>query len=991
MAEESTAEARVGGPDEDQEARPDPISEPEIEQALVQEAKRRPSRSPSMFHGVDPDRVFNPSEMPKRRGLLIRWISHLLFRRVSFDERHQQTIRDADREGDLVLAMNHHSVLDYLYFTYAFTRLGLPLVYFANSVSMTLFRPLYSMVAHFFRRIFKRYDTRLSETEKLALGLERGRPALIFLKRQAFWPWSGNENDQNAYLKRLLRTQRERIAACREGEEPRSIFVIPQLMIWSQDPDRYGTRLGDMVFGKHDAPSRFRKAINFFVNRRRAFVQLGKPIDLNEFLAEQEPGLGLETLARKLGFRIHQSLTLEERVIKGPILKSAKRLREEILRTREVQEEIARLAEAAGKRPDQIEKIMSRYLKEMAADFSISYIEVMCILLTLVFDRIYKEIVPDLDGLEKVREAARKAPLILLPCHRSHVDYLVISYIFYANGMIAPHIAAGKNLNFWPLGHIFRRSGAFFIRRSFKGNEPYRISFREYLRKLIKEGYWIEFFIEGGRSRTGKMLPPKYGMMSRVIEAVQNGAAPDVYFVPVYLGYEQIIEERAYTAELAGAEKKKESITALIKTTKVLWSRYGRLYVNFAEPISCRELIEREQVMELPNTDPKFQTFLRKASYKVLEGINGVAMLTPSSVAAMALLMHPKRGVSRSILLARVGFILDVAGRKRQPLSKTLSNALKIRRQEVALAISELEASGDRDIAFALGEKNPVAIARGRAVEEVIDEALTRFVNQKHVEKHTYDEETVFTPVPTKRINLDFYKNNIVHLFVVEALIAAAVRGEAAADGRAELAEVREAASFLGWIFKREFVYDPELGFDEQFDQTLLELSRSGVLELHRPEGAEAEPARPEDAPEGADVIELHPATSLEDYEAVTITERSAQLMELLHQVLEPWLEAYWLLALTLHAELVERQGDKDVVKAAQKRARRAYQEGEISCLEASNSVTFKNAIAALEELGLVEHTKKGRERLLALAPATAEDPGRLPGIAKRLRRYFSH
>ena len=378
----------------------------------------------------------------------------------------------------------------------------------------------------------------------------------------------------------------------------------------------------------------------------------------------------------------------------------------------------------------------------------------------------------------------------------------------------------------------------------------------------------------------------------------------DVYFVPIYLGYEQIIEERAYTAELAGEEKKKESITALIKTTKVLWSRYGRLYVNFAEPISCRELLEREQVFELPSEDPKFQTFLRRASYKVLQGINGVAMLTPSSVAAMALLMHPKRGVSRSVLLARVGFILDVAGRKRQPLSKTLANALRIRRQEVAIAVEALEASGQRDLAFALGEDNPVAIARGRAVEEVIDEALTRFVQQKHVEKHSYDDDTVFTPVPAKRINLDFYKNNIVHLFVAEALVAAAVRGEAAADGRAELAEVREAASFLGWIFKREFVYDPELDFDQQFDRTLLELAREGVLTLHRPEpqvrandedgrgrGDDEEgdeTSEPQDTGE-AEIIELHPIPlSLDGVEAVSIHERSRKLMELLHQVLEP-------------------------------------------------------------------------------------------------------
>ena len=127
MAEESTAKAPLERPEGEPEAPPDPISEPELEQALVgaAKAKRRRRRSPTVFHGVDPKRVFNPSEMPKKRGLIVRAFSHMLFKRVAFDESHMQTIRDSAREGDVVFAMNHHSVLDYLYFTYAFTRFGL--------------------------------------------------------------------------------------------------------------------------------------------------------------------------------------------------------------------------------------------------------------------------------------------------------------------------------------------------------------------------------------------------------------------------------------------------------------------------------------------------------------------------------------------------------------------------------------------------------------------------------------------------------------------------------------------------------------------------------------------------------------------------------------------------------------------------------------------------------------------------------------------------
>src|SRR5690606_28085461 len=159
------------------------------------------------------------------------------------------------------------------------------------------------------------------------------------------------------------------------------------------------------------------------------------------------------------------------------------------------------------------------------------------------------------------------------------------------NGLVPPHIAAGKNLNFFPVGRIFRRAGAFFIRRSFKDNKGYTLAFREYLKKLVQEGYWIEFFLEGGRSRTGKMLTPKFGMLKVIVDAIKSGAAPDLHFVPVYVGYEQVIEEKAFSRELGGAEKKKENLGALISATKVLWAKYGRLYVSFGEPISCRQAL----------------------------------------------------------------------------------------------------------------------------------------------------------------------------------------------------------------------------------------------------------------------------------------------------------------------------------------------------------------------------------------------------------------
>ncbi|MEC9072585.1 MAG: 1-acyl-sn-glycerol-3-phosphate acyltransferase, partial [Myxococcota bacterium] len=434
----------------------------------------------------------------------------------------------------------------------------------------------------------------------LAYGLERGQPALLFLRQRGLFPWSTGQTDI-AHLKAVVEAQQERIAACESdpNPNPRRLFVVPQLLVWNQNPDRYRRSLPDLVFGNPEAPGRVRKAINFILHRRQAFVQLGKPIDLVEFLGEADQATDPEELALKLRFRIRQSLSLEARVIKGPIIKDSARLRQEILRTPEMQAEILRISKENDQTSQETTREISVYLKQMAANFSMAYVEGFVIGLTLLFDRLYNEVVCDQEGLEKVREAGRTAPLMLLPSHRSHVDYLVISYLFYANGLIPPHIAAGDNLSFFPLGHIFRRSGAFFLKRSFGHDEAYRVTFREYLRKLLREGYWIEFFPEGGRSRSGKMLPPRLGMLHIIVDAIRSGATPDAKLVPIYVGYEKVIEEQAYTNELAGSTKKRESITALLKTTKVLWSKYGRLYVSFGDPFSVKEAIDEAGVGEL--------------------------------------------------------------------------------------------------------------------------------------------------------------------------------------------------------------------------------------------------------------------------------------------------------------------------------------------------------------------------------------------------------
>jgi glycerol-3-phosphate O-acyltransferase len=943
---------------------PEERTSPRLRAALVAQA-REPTlaKPPSRFRDIKPDQLVNTSSMLKRNNWIWALLSSRLFRHVDFSERHIETIKESARDGTVVFAMNHHSLLDYLYFNYAHKRYGLPLVFFGTRISVILFAPIWRIAGHLIRKLVGRGSPKLNGTEMLAYGLEREKPALVFLKRQAFWPWS-TAKSSDGLLNTLIAVQKERIHACAgsESQTPRPIIVIPQLLIWNIDPARYRRRgLKRLVFGNPEVPGRLRKFINFLLNRKRAFVMLGKPINLLEFLEPLDVGTRNDVLSRKLRFGIMQALRLEERVIKGPTLKGSKRIREEILRTKEMQSEIVRIAAENERSREHTERKVSRYLAEIAADFSMANIEFMCMSLTLLFSRLYDEIVCDTESLERVREAGRKGPLIILPCHRSHVDYLVISWLFYANGLVPPHIAAGANLNFFPIGYLFRRSGAFFMRRSFKGNEAYSVAFRDYLRKLIKEGYWIEFFLEGGRSRTGKMLAPKYGLLTLVIEAIKSGAASDVHLVPVYLGYEHIIEEQSYTQEMAGATKQKENITSLLRTTRVLWSKYDRLYVNFGETLSCRELLEDANQMDTPNTGSEHTQFVRRTAYRVLAGINDVAIVTPSAATALALLTHPRRGIRREELLGRVGFILEMAGRKQAPLSNTLKNALKIRRQDVAVAMAEMDEAGARHLSLSLGGRSPLAKARGKAVVEVIDEVLSRFIKKKQIRRHRFDDDVVYTPVSAARINLDIYKNNIVHLFIKEAILATAIRGNME-QGFADLERVREEASFLSDIFKHEFVYNPKVTFLEQFQRTMAIFIESGLLQAELGE-------------DGKTRISVPPSAT--------------DTMVVCHRVLEPWLEGYWMMVATVDNELSQPTTEKEFIKKVQRLTERRYQEGDLTCAEAGSSIPLKNAIAYLVENKLLQRQGARRDQVLALGEQAAGDPTKLTTLAQQLRRYF--
>jgi len=423
--------------------------------------------------------------------------------------------------------------------------------------------------------------------------------------------------------------------------------------------------------------------INFIVNHRRSLVHVGEPVNLREFLAEHDDHLEGDDLNRQLRWRLNHQFLLESKVVKGPVIKDAKRMRNELMRNETFREDLDRLAEEQGVPPAKVHKQAARYLKELAADFQMWMIEAFSMFLALLWNRLYEGVEMDEEGLDRLRTVAKKAPLIVVPTHKSHIDYLVVTYFFYHHGLITPHIAAGANLNFFPMGGLFRAAGAFFIRRSFKDNPVYALAFRYYVRKLVKEGYWIEFFPEGGRSRTGKLLPPRLGLVRELMECLQDGVGDDLYFCPVSIGYEKVIEENVYSQELSGTQKKSESVGEMLKATRVLASKYGRIYLRFAEPISARDFINRWGEKDSEGVARLDAKNIKRFGYTLVHGMNDASTVSPSSLVATVMLAHPRDAISRSQLVLRVGYLLNYVVGKGAKLSETLQSVWDNRSEQL--------------------------------------------------------------------------------------------------------------------------------------------------------------------------------------------------------------------------------------------------------------------------------------------------------------------
>ncbi|WPH04530.1 Hypothetical protein R9X50_00742200 [Acrodontium crateriforme] len=506
--------------------------------------------------------------------------------------------------------------------------------------------------------------------------------------------------------------------------------------------------------------------------------------------------------------------------------------------------------------------------------------------------------------------AKKKQSIIFLPCHRSHIDYVSLQLICYRLGLALPTVVAGDNLNFPVVGSFLQHAGAMWIRRSFGDDQLYTTLVQSYMDTLLQNGFNFECFVEGGRSRTGKLLQPKFGILSFLLESVLSGKVQDAIICPVSTQYDKVIEVDSYISELLGRPKPKEDLMGFLSASNVLSWKLGRVDVRFHEPWSLREFVQDQQTRVIkslgpsPTSDmPLKRRLLTTLGYKVLSEINDVSVVMPTALVGTVLLTLRGRGVGKSELIRRVEWLCE---------------RVKSRNGRIAhFANFSTEVVVDR----ALDVLGPKLVGRVEGLPE-----------------DTYFAED--------RFQLSFYRNMTIHLFVSQALVCCALYTKVKLGGGPEsqtmaYGELRDYVFFLSQLFRAEFIF-PTTSLEENIRTTLQGLERDRILVV----------SRKDDGSDEIETVGLHPAeraSGREDFDFYCF-------------LLWPFIEASWLGAVSLymltpppfHLDADSWLDVSTFHNKAQLFGKTLYHQGDLSYFEAVNKEALKNAFSRSEEEGII-------------------------------------
>jgi glycerol-3-phosphate O-acyltransferase len=563
------------------------------------------------------------------------------------------------------------------------------------------------------------------------------------------------------------------------GDDP---LLAPLRIAWLPEHQDgvHAARLADLfTLGDPRDPGRLRQAHVMRRRPDRCRIVAGEPARASELRERwrraggadvaQTGGLG-EYVARQAALALERA----ERRLRGARYKVPRFVREEIVARPAFRGGVARIASRLGQSVDTVLVEADRYLGEIAAVHSPHVMDLVANIIRWAYRRGYGGIRYEHAELERISALGQRHPIVFLPSHKSNLDTLVLKYALYENQLPPPHTAGGINMNFFLVGPLLRRAGIFFIRRSFKDNEVYKFVLRQYIDYLIEKRFTLEWYIEGTRSRSGKLMPPRFGLLAYVVDAYRRAKSEDVILVPVSIVYDQIHDVVSYAAEERGARKEKESFSWAVRFFRALRRRYGNIYIRFGEPLSLAKALGPPNRDAEPQADEQ-NLDLQKLAFEVSVRINKVTPITPTSLVTMALLGTGNRALSIEQVMTRLRNLLAYVRRRALPTTVAL------------------------DLDTAAGVQ--------RALDALIENGVVTVFAE--------GPEAVYMIGPDKHLIAAYYRNTIIHFFVNGAIAELALLHAAERGGDATAA-FWDRAMQLRDLLKFEFFFAEKDAFREE-------------------------------------------------------------------------------------------------------------------------------------------------------------------------------
>ncbi|WP_168015915.1 glycerol-3-phosphate 1-O-acyltransferase PlsB [Halomonas salinarum] len=580
-----------------------------------------------------------------------------------------------------------------------------------------------------------------------------------------------------------------------EAHPGKDIELLPVSVFWGRAP---GKRFGLWSMLTADGwalTGRLKRALAVLVHGRNVEVHVGAPLSLRRLQDTRPDALTNRKVARLLRVHFRRQRT---RVL-GPDLSHRRTLIDGVVASPAVQHAIDETAAAEGLAAARVERRARRYGREIASNMSYPVLRLLDGLLERLWTRLYDGV--DVHGIDEVKALAGDHTLVYVPCHRSHIDYLLLSYVLFHEGLMPPHIAAGRNLDMPVIGPLLRRGGAFFLRRSFKGNPLYRAVFQEYLDRLLSRGHPLEYFIEGGRSRSGRLLDPRPGMLAMTLRShargvTTRGHSGKLAFIPVAIGYERIMESKSYRAELAGKAKRRESPLALFRVMGRLRQPFGRVSVTIGKPLLLSPFLDAETPEWRQPSEEHWQaSAVPRLGEELTLRINAAVPLNAVNLVALVLLATPHQAIERGLLEHQLSLLTDLKRAEGTPNS----------------AVESASESASESTTLPVGTADEwINHAEALGFIQQRDQALGKLVLAN----------------PEQVSLLSWYRNNVLHHFALAGLVAFAFRNNSSFN-----LEELHALLAPGWpVLVRELYITPPKDLADALGATLYQLANKGLL-----------------------------------------------------------------------------------------------------------------------------------------------------------------